>query len=295
MRLDGVLPPIPTPFIGDRVDVAAMASNVERWMATRIRGVVVLGSNGEAPLLDEAESDAAIAAVRERVPGDRLCLAGTGRESTTAAVRAARRAADLGADAVLVRTPSFFKPLLTHEAFVAHYTAVADASPVPVVLYNFTALTGVTLGLDAVAALAEHPNIIGMKESGSDLKFVTALVDRTPADFAVLAGSAPVLYASLLVGAAGGILALASVVPDLCVELYDAVRAGRLSEARDLQRRLTPLAGLVTSKHGVPGLKAAVSLLGFTGGDPRPPLRPAGPAAVAEIRQALDRLRVPVA
>ena len=295
MRLDGVLPPIPTPFAGDRVDVAAMASNVERWMATRIRGVVVLGSNGEAPLLDEAESDAAIAAARERVPGDRLCLAGTGRESTAAAVRAARRAADLGADAVLVRTPSFFKPLLTHEAFVAHYTAVADASPVPVVLYNFTALTGVTLGLGAVAALAEHPNIIGMKESGSDLKFVTALIDRTPADFAVLAGSAPVFYASLLVGAAGGILALASVVPDLCVELHDAVRAGRLSEARDLQRRLTPLAGLVTSKHGVPGLKAAVSLLGFAGGDPRPPLRPAGPAAVAEIRQALDRLRVPVA
>lgn len=295
MRLDGVLPPIPTPFAGDRVDVAAMASNVERWMATRIRGVVVLGSNGEAPLLDEAESDAAIAAARERVPGDRLCLAGTGRESTVAAVRAARRAADLGVDAVLVRTPSFFKPLLTDEAFAAHYTAVADASPVPVVLYNFTAMTGVTLGLDAVAALAEHPNIIGMKESGSDLKFVTALVDRTPADFAVLAGSAPVFYASLLVGAAGGILALASVLPDLCVELYDAARAGRLAAARDLQRRLTPLAGLVTSKHGVPGLKAAVSLLGFAGGDPRPPLRPAGPAAVAEIRQALDRLRAPVA
>lgn len=295
MRLEGVLPPIPTPFAGDRVDVSAMASNVERWMATRIRGVVVLGSNGEAPLLDEAESDAAIAAARERVPDDRLCLAGTGRESTPAAVRAARRAADLGADAVLVRTPSFFKPLLTTEAFVAHYTAVADASPVPVVLYNFTALTGVTLGLDAVAALAEHPNIIGMKESGSDLKFVTALIDQTPADFAVLAGSAPVLYASLLVGAAGGILAVASVAPDLCVDLYDAVRAGRLSEARDLQRRLTPLAGLVTSRHGVPGLKAAVSLLGFAGGDPRPPLRPAGPAAVAEIRGALDRLRAPVA
>ena len=295
MRLDGVLPPIPTPFADDRVDVAAMASNVERWMATRIRGVVVLGSNGEAPLLDEAESDAAIAAARERIPSNRLCLAGTGRESTTAAVRAARRAADLGADAVLVRTPSFFKPLLTAEAFVAHYTAVADASPVPVVLYNFSAMTGVTLGLDAVAVLAEHPNIIGMKESGSDLKFLTALIDRTPGDFAVLAGSAPVFYASLLVGAAGGILALASVAPDLCVELYDRVRAGRLAEARDLQRRLTPLAGLVTSKHGVPGLKAAVSLLGFAGGDPRPPLRPAGAAAVAEIRQALDRLRAPVA
>ena len=271
-----------------------MASNVERWMATRIRGVVVLGSNGEAPLIDETESDAAIAAARDAVPSDRLCLAGTGRESTAAAIHASKRAADLGADAVLVRTPSYFKPLLTSEAFVAHYTAVADASPIPVVLYNYTALTGVTLGVDAVARLAEHPNIIGLKESGSDLRFLTALIDGTPDDFAVMAGSAPVFYASLLVGAAGGILALASVVPDLCVDLYDLVQAGRRDEARDLQRRLTPLAGLVTSRHGVPGLKAAVSLLGFTGGDPCPPLRPAGDAAIGEIRQALDRLHVPV-
>ena len=294
MHINGVFPPIPTPFTDGQVDVAAMASNVERWMATRIRGVVVLGSNGEAPLLDEAESDAAIAAARDAVPSDRLCLAGTGRESTAAAIRAAQRAADLGADAVLVRTPSYFKPLLTTDAFVAHYTAIADASPAPVVLYNYTALTGVTLGVDAVARLAEHPNIIGMKESGSDLKFLSALIDRTPDDFAVMAGSAPVFYPSLLVGAAGGILALAAVVPDLCVDLYDMVRAGRLDEARDLQRRLTPLAGLVTSMYGVPGLKAAVSLLGFTGGDPCPPLRPVGDAAIEDIRQALDRLHVPV-
>ena len=272
-----------------------MASNVERWMATRVRGVVVLGSNGEAPLIDEAESDAAIAAARGAVPAGRLCLAGTGRESTAAAVRAARRAADLGADAVLVRTPSYFKPLLTSDAFVAHYTAVADASPVPVVLYNYTALTGVTLGADAVARLAGHPNVVGMKESGSDLRLLSALIDATPDDFAVLAGSAPVFFASLLAGAAGGVLALASVVPDLCVDLYDLVRAGRLDEARDLQRRLTPLAGLVTSRYGVPGLKAAVSLLGFTGGDPCPPLRPASEEAVEAIRQALDRLRVPAA
>ena len=295
MHLDGVFPPIPTPFKDGRVDVEAMASNVERWMATRIRGVVVLGSNGEAPLIDETESDAAIAAARDAVPGDRLCLAGTGRESTAAAISASQRAADLGADAVLVRTPSYFKPLLTSDAFVAHYTAVADAAPVPVVLYNYTALTGVTLGVDAVARLAEHPNIVGLKESGSDLRFLTALIDGTPDDFAVMAGSAPVFYASLQVGAAGGILALASVVPDLCVELYDLVRAGRLGEARDLQRRLTPLAGLVTSRYGVPGLKAAVSLLGFTGGEPCPPLRPAGNAALEEIRQALERLHVAVA
>ena len=295
MRLEGVLPPIPTPFAGDRVDEAAMRANVARWMRTRVRGVVVLGSNGEAPLLDESESDAAVAAARDEVPPDRLCLAGTGRESTVAAMRAAKRAAALGADAVLVRTPAYFRTLLTAGALTDHYRAVADAAPVPVILYNFTALTGVTLPVEAVARLAEHPNIIGMKESGSDLRFVSALIDATPDDFAVMAGSAPVFYASLLVGAAGGILALASAVPDLCVELYELARAGRLDEARALQRRLTPLAGLVTSIHGVPGLKAALSLLGYAAGDPRPPLRPAGPGAVDEIRRALAELEQPVA
>ena len=293
MRLEGVLPPIPTPFAADRVDESAMRANVARWMGTRVRGVVVLGSNGEAPLLDESESDAAIAAARDAVPADRLCLAGTGRESTVAAVRAAKRAAALGADAVLVRTPAYFRTLLTAAALTDHYRAVADASPVPVVLYNFTALTGVTLPVEAVARLAEHPNVVGMKESGSDLRFVTALIDATPDDFALMAGSAPVFYASLLVGAAGGILAVASAVPDLCVELYDLVRAGRLDEARAQQRRLTALAGLVTSIHGVPGLKAALSHLGYTVGDPRPPLLPAGPAAVDEIREALAALARP--
>lgn len=296
MRLDGVLPPIPTPFDGDgRVDAAAMSANVTRWMQTRIRGVVVLGSNGEAPLLDEAESDAAIAAAREQVPPDRLCIAGTGRESTPAAIGAAKRAADLGADAVLVRTPSYFKPLLTPEAFVAHYTAVADASPAPVVLYNFTALTGVTLAVDVVARLAEHPNIVGMKESGSDLTYVSALIDATPDDFAVMAGSAPIFCPALVMGASGGVLAVASVATDLCTDLYDAVCAGRLGEARALQRRLTPVARLVTSAHGIPGLKAAVTLLGFTVGDPRPPLRPAGRAAVEQLRAAVESLQAPVA
>ena len=295
MRLDGVLPPIPTPFVDDRVDEAAMRANVARWMGSGVRGVVVLGSNGEAPLLDEDESDAAIAAARDAVPPDRLCLAGTGRESTGAAVRAAQRAAALGADAVLVRTPAYFRTLLTAAALTDHYRAVADASPVPVVLYNFTALTGVTLPVEAVSRLAEHPNVIGMKESGSDLRFLSALIDATPDDFAVMAGSAPVFYAGLLVGAAGGILALASAVPDLCVELYELVRAGRLDEARALQRRLTPLAGLVTSTHGVPGLKAALTLLGFAAGDPRPPLRPVDPGAVEEIRRALAEFALPVA
>ena len=292
MRIEGVLPPIPTPFTGDTVDAAAMGFNVDRWMETRVSGVVVLGSNGEAPLLDELESETAIAAAREHVPSGRLCIAGVGRESTVLTARAAKRAADLGVDAVLARTPSFFKSLLTADAFSAHYTAIADSSPVPVLLYNFTALTGVTLPVDVVSTLALHPNIIGMKESSSDLKYISALVDHTPDDFAILAGSAPVFYPSLLVGAVGGILALASVVPDLCIDLYELACEGRHFEARDLQRRLTPLAGLVTSVYGVPGLKAAVSILGFRAGVPRLPLRPLAADARNVIQTELESLGI---
>ncbi len=294
MDLSGVFSPIPTTFLDDAVDIPAMGRNVDRWMVTRLRGLVVLGSNGEAPLLDEAESDRVIGGARERVPSDRLLIAGTGRESTSAAVAAARRAAALGADAVLVRTPSFFKAQLTAEVFVRHYTAVAEASPVPVLLYNFTKLTGVTLPIEAVSRLAEHSNIVGIKESSSDLQYVAALVDHTPVGFAVLAGSAPAFYVSLLTGAVGGVLAVACVVPDLCVALYDAVRANQLAQARDMQRCLTPLAELVTSTHGVPGLKAALADLGFDVGHPRRPFRPAPDEAVADIRAALAKLKASV-
>ena len=294
MDLRGVFPPITTPFSDDTqsVDVAALARNAERWMTTGLRGLVVLGSNGEAPLVDEAESDLVIETVRAWVPTDRVLIAGTGRESTKDAIAAAQRAAALGADAVLVRTPSYFKPQLTPTAFVDHYTAVADASPAPVLLYNFSALTGVTLVTEVVATLAEHPNIVGMKESGSDIGYVSALVDATPVDFALLVGSAPTFYASLLSGAEGGIMALACVVPDLCVELFDLVRSNRLEEARALQRRLTPLARLVTRAHGVPGLKAALDLLGFRGGRARPPFQPLGDSAISDLRRELDALEV---
>jgi len=294
MTLDGVLPAIPTPFRDDVLDPDALARNVERLMTTSVLGVVVLGSNGEATLVDETESDRIIEAVREHVPRERLVIAGTGRESTKAAADASKRAARLGADAVLVRTPSYFKSQMTAGAFVDHYTAVADVSPVPVLLYNFTALTGVTLPVSAVTRLAEHPNILGMKESGSDMGLVADLIDQTPDDFRMLVGSAPTFYSALMLGARGGVLALASVVPDLCVDLYDLVQANRLVEARSLQRKLTPLAHLVTRVHGVPGLKAALSLVGYAGGKPRPPLRPVSEAAITELRQALDMLNVPV-
>ena len=214
MKLDAVFPPMATVFDRDgSVDGRAISSNVAKWIQAGVGGVVALGSNGEAPFVDEDEADRVIAAARDAVPRDRVLIVGTGRESTRATIAASARAAALGADAVLVRTPSFFKARMTPDVFVRHYTAVADASPVPVLLYNLPAVTGVNLTPDAVGRLATHPNIIGMKESGSDTAQFAAFVASAPATFAVIAGSAPTFYPSLCVGATGGILAVSCVLP----------------------------------------------------------------------------------
>ncbi len=286
-----VFPPMATPFAGGAVDDAAIGRNVEHWLRAGLGGIVALGSNGEAPLLDDTESDRVVAATRAAVPHGKLLIAGTGRESTVATIAASRRAASLGADAVLVRTPSYYKGRMTPDAFIRHYTAVADACPVPVLLYNYPAVTGVNLTPDTVARLAAHGNIAGIKETGTDTTQVAAYVDLSPASFSVIAGSAPPFYPSLCVGAVGGILAVACVVPALCVRLFEAARAGRHDEARELQRRLTPMAKLVTTTYGVPGLKAAMDLAGFTGGEPRAPLVGAAPESIDLIRDELARLR----
>lgn len=283
----GVYAPVPTPFTdrGD-VDIARLRHAFGRWTASPLSGFVILGSNGEAPFLDEDESDRVIAAAREVIPAGRPLVAGTGRESTRATADACRRAARLGADAVIVRTPGFFKSQMTTDVFVRHYRTVADASPVPVVLYNFTAVTGVNLAAEAVGRLAAHPNIIGIKESGGDVAQIADFVQAGGPSFLVLAGSSTSFYASLCVGAHGGILALACVLPDACAQLFDLVRAGRHDEAAALQRRLVPMARLL-SRFGVAGMKAALQLTGCDVGDPRGPLPPVSEDGQQALRQAL--------
>jgi 4-hydroxy-2-oxoglutarate aldolase len=288
MNLAGVFAPVPTPFDDrDRVDTARLRTMLAKMASRPLDGFVVLGSNGEAVLMDDFESDQAIVAAREAVPSTKRFIVGTGRESTQAAVKASKRAAEHGADAVLVRTPGFFKPQMTTDAFVRHYTAVADASPVPVLLYNFTALTGVNLLPAAVSQLAAHPNIIGMKESGGDIAQIADLVAGTPDDFIVLAGTALNFYPALCVGATGGILALSCVLPDACAQVFALFNAKRHDEARALQRQLVPMAKLLGQSYGVPGLKAALNLAGYDTGFPRPPLSPAPESAIVALREAL--------
>ena len=287
MNLAGVFAPIPTPFDErDQVDTTRLTKALAHWITRPITGFIVLGSNGEAALMDDFEADRVIVAARDAVPRGRPFIVGTGRESTNAAIRACKRAAEHGADAVLVRTPGFFKNQMTTDVFVRHYNAVADASPVPVLLYNFTALTGVNLLPAAVWRLAVHPNIIGMKESGGDIAQIADLVSGSPGDFQVLAGTTSTFYAALCVGATGGILAPASVVPEACLRLFELARAGRHAEAVSLQRQLMPLARLLGT-YGVPGLKAGLNVIGCDVGLPRPPLGPVNDATITQLREAL--------
>jgi 4-hydroxy-2-oxoglutarate aldolase len=288
MTLTGVLAPLPTPFDDrDQVDLARLRAAFPRWIASPLTGFVVLGSSGEAGLLTEDEGDRVVGEARALVPAGRPFIVGTGRESTRASVRAAKRAAELGADAVLVRTPSFFKSQMTDDVLVRYYTAVADASPVPVLLYNFTAATGVRLLPSAVARLAAHANIIGLKESGSDIAHIAELVSASSSRFKVLSGSGSTFYAALRAGVAGGILAVAALLPDTCGRLFNLVMGRQYDEAQALQQRLLPVAKLVSAEYGVPGLKAALKVAGIDVGWPRPPLVAVGAEAVAALTEAL--------
>jgi 4-hydroxy-2-oxoglutarate aldolase len=288
VRLNGIFPPMPTVFGADgRVDARAIRGNVKYWMTTDLAGVLALGSNGEAPMLDDDECVEVVEAARAEMPADRTLIAGTGRESTAQTINASKRAAGAGADAVLVRTPMFFKGSMTADALIGHFRAVADASSIPVVLYNMPAVTGVTLTPAIVEKLAAHPNIIGIKETSVELERLGLFVAAAPAGFTVLCGAAPVIYPALVSGAGGGILAAACVIPQLCTRIFSLTRDGKHAEALALQQKITPFARLVTSVHSIAGLKAAMEIAGHHGGGPRLPMQPISPAARAEIETAL--------
>jgi 4-hydroxy-2-oxoglutarate aldolase len=292
VNLKGVFPPIPTPFADEAIDHRALAGNVSKWMKTRLAGLVVLGSNGEAPLLEDAEADAAIETARAHVPRDRTLIAGVGRESTAATIQAARRAAQIGADVVLVRTPSYYKNVMTSDAFVRHFTAVADASPLPVLLYNVTMFTGVNILPDAVERLSSHKNIIGMKESNADLVQLSETIARTPDDFIVLSGAAATLYHAFCAGADGAVLAVSAVLPDICVDIFELVQKQRHAEALALQRRIVRMGRLLGAMHGVPALKYALDQIGYVGGPARPPLGTLPAEGQKQIRDALAELKI---
>jgi 4-hydroxy-2-oxoglutarate aldolase len=295
LKLAGVFPPVPTPFDSDgEILPNKLKANIALWNQTGLHGYVILGSNGEAVMLTEYEKVALWQAAREAIPRDKLFLVGAGMESTRASIALAKRAAEFGADAAMFVTPSYYKAEMKPAAFIHHYRAIADASPIPTIIYNMPAATGIDLDADTVIQLAEHPNIIGIKDSSGNVAKFATIVRAVRPDFSVLAGSGGYMYPALCVGAQGAVAALANVAPRECVALYEAFRAGRHEEARALQLRLVQLNAAVTTRWNVPGLKAALEELnqGFYGGPPRLPLRPLGEAERAALKKIMQEANV---
>lgn len=289
MRIDGIYPPIPTPFNADgELLLDKLASNLERWNRTGIAGYVVFGSNGEFVLLNEKEKLEVIGLVRERAAEGKFVLAGTGCEGTLETIKLTKKAAEAGADAAVLITPSYYRGKMDGAALQYHYEKVADASPIPVILYNMPANTGVDMSADTVVKLAQHPNIIGLKDSSGNVVKIGDIIRQVDPSFHVFAGSAGFLYPAMVLGAVGGVLALANVAPELCVDLYNFAREGRHAEASELQKRLIPANTAVTAGFGIAGLKAALDLVGMYGGPVRGPLQPLNEQQKATLKKILQ-------
>ncbi len=278
-RLEGVFAPVTTPFDPSRGDLVAapFRHNIERLLAAGLSGILVAGSTGEAALLDPAEQETLVRWARTVIPPDRWLLAGTGAESTRQAVALTRAAAAAGADAVLVRPPGYFSAALTPASLGDYYRAIADASPIPVLVYNIPKYTHVAVPPALLAELARHERIVGVKDSSGDARNLAAYRAAVPR-WSVLVGSASLLYPALEMGCDGGVVGVACFAAAACVELYAAFRAGDTARAQALQERIGPLDKAIVGALGPAGIKAAMDAVGLHGGPPRAPLAPLGPA-----------------
>ncbi len=288
-ELAGVYAPVATVFDeSGELDLERYGKNLDWYCGTPLDGIVMLGSNGEFAALDFDERLRLIEAGAAAIDGRKTVLAGTGAESTKHTIHLTREAARLGVEYALVVTPHYYRPRYDRQAFLRHYQAVAEASPIPILVYIMTTYTGVDLPTGIVAELSQHPNIAGVKDSAGSAPKLAEMVANSADDFAVLAGSASFLYPALCVGAKGGIVALGNVAPRECKELYEFFQQGRHGAARSLQHKLLDPNAAVTSRFGIAGLKTAMGLVGLETSDPRPPQLPSTPEERAAIEQIFE-------
>jgi 4-hydroxy-2-oxoglutarate aldolase len=288
LSLRGVFTPIVTSFDQEgNLAHDKMALNLEKWNQTRLSGYIVLGSNGEWVYLDEQERLAVFENTRQAIPKDKLMIAGTASESTRHTIAMTEKAAEIGADAAIIVNPHYYKSQMTPLVLANYYRAVADASPIPIVIYNLPPATGMDLSADLLVELSQHPNIIGVKDTGGNMPKMGETIRRAEPSFQVLSGSANFFYPSLAMGVTGGILALANLAPDESVALFDLFEAGEIQRGQELHLRMLPVNLAITSRFGVSGLKAALDMVGFYGGPPRLPLLPLDDERRAELQRIL--------
>lgn len=289
----GVFAPVATIFDTDgNIDTNRFSQNLDFYANSPLDGIVLLGSNGEFATMDLAERLQVIETGAQAIGGRRTVMAGTGAESTRATIDLTKAAARAGVDYGLIVTPHYYKTRYDQKAYVNHYLKVAEASPIPILVYVMAAYTSVDLPTPIVLELAKHPNIVGIKDSGGNAAKVGEIIAGARPDFAVLAGSANFLYAALCLGATGGILALGNIAPRECAQLYADFLAGNHAAARELQLRLIAPNAAVTSKFGIAGLKAALEWVGLNGGLPREPLLPLTEAEHETLVATLEQAKI---
>ena len=288
--LQGIFPPLPTPFNEDESFSPELQKTLIEKLLPDVDGFLILGSNGEAVYLDEAERKTVLENARKIIPGNKVMIAGTGGEATRTVIKRTLEAAQIGADYALVVAPHYYKSLMSEEVLYEHYKAVADNSPIPILLYNVPAATTIALSPNLIAKLAKHDNIVGIKDSSGNIIALTEIMRLIPKDFVVISGNASSFLAAIAMGAKGGILAVANIAPKQYKSIITLTQAGKLKEAQELQTSLNPLALCVTSKYGVPGLKAALELLDRSAGVCRKPLLAVEKKAVAEIERNIQVL-----
>lgn len=291
-RIRGILAPIPTPFDeSGELYLKGLKDNLERWAKSKLDGIVVLGSNGEFVMLSREEKLRLLEFVRKNFPTEKLLIAGVGSESFRETLLLARKAYEFGYDAVLVLPPSYYKRAMTEGVLERYYLELAESSPLPLLIYNMPVNTGINLSSDLVVRLSSHPNIVGIKDSSARIVQISEIIAGSSEEFAVFAGSGSFLLPTLVMGGAGGVMAVANVVPDYCAEIFEAYQNRDFKRAKDMQLSLLRLNALVTTIYGVPGLKAALDIIGLYGGPVRSPLLPLGEEQRKEIRQALEELK----
>jgi 4-hydroxy-2-oxoglutarate aldolase len=289
INLNGIFPPIPTPFIDGSVAHDQLAANIQKWSTTGLKGFVVLGSNGEYVCLSEEEKRKVVETVVRETPQDMVVIAGTGCESTKETIRLTDDCANLGAHAALVVTPHYYGGKMNEAALMRHFTTVADHAPIPIILYNVPKFTHVNLTANVVARLSRHANVIGIKDSTGNVIQLGEFLNQVDANFRILVGTAGVLFGGLTLGCAGGVLALANVAPQNCVKIFKMVQSGDYDAAKKLQLKMISVNKAVTTTYGVAGLKTALDLVGYFGGDPRPPLLPSSEREKSEIGAILEK------
>jgi 4-hydroxy-2-oxoglutarate aldolase len=287
--LNGIFPAVTTPFLTDgALDLAGLRANINSWNDAGLAGYLMLGSTGEVVHLTEAEKLAILETSRALIAADKAMIVGTGLSSTQETIAFTRRAAQYGASHALVVTPHYFKSAMTQSVLADYYRAVADSSPIPVLLYSVPQFTGITLAPETIAQLAEHANIVGIKDSAGDVRALTATISFVKEDFIILTGSAPVLASAFMMGAQGAILAVANFIPALCVEIYQLAKNNDWQTARKQQQRMLALSDQIASRYNIGGIKYAMNCLGLAGGTVRSPLVMPDETAQRNIRRTLQ-------